>query len=257
MITRIIGIDCATKPKNIGLAVGVYKNERPIIQDVVLGSKVEASIKEMVRNWINEADDIPTLLAMDAPLGWPVGMRTALNHHQAGNYVDINPDFMFSRMTDSVVRKETGKRPLEVGANLIARTAHSALNLLNDIRIVTGKEIPLKWDLEPWNGVQAIEVYPALTLRALGIGENEYKNKKDGRKHIVKNLKKYVDYYSDQVSQIEEDMKNNDDLIDAVLCILAGCDFLRGKCVTPKNDEEKIAHLEGWIWFNSKTPNPD
>lgn len=91
----------------------------------------------------------------------------------------------------------------------------------------------------------------------MGIGENEYKNKKDGRKHIVKNLKKYVDYYSDQVSQIEEDMKNNDDLIDAVLCILAGCDFLRGKCVTPKNDEEKIARLEGWIWFNSKTPNPD
>ena len=39
-------------------------------------------------------------------------------------------------------------------------------------------------------------------------------------------------------------MENNDDLIDAVLCVLAGCDFLRGKCVTPKNDEEKIAYRD-------------
>lgn len=252
MITRIIGIDCATKPKKIGLAMGVYKNERPIIQDVVLGSKAEPSIQEMVCNWIFEAGDIPTLLAIDAPLGWPAGLRTALNYHQAGNNVDVNPDIMFSRMTDRVVKKQTGKRPLEVGANLIARTGHAALRLLNDIRIITGKEIPLKWDLKPWNGVQAIEVYPALTLRALGIEENEYKNKKDGRKRVVKNLKKYVEY-TDQVNQIEKDMENNDDLIDAVLCILAGCDFLRGKCVTPKNDEENIAHLEGWIWFNTMT----
>ena len=252
MITRIIGIDCATKPKKIGLAMGVYKNERPIIQDVVLGSKAEPSIQEMVCNWIFEAGDIPTLLAIDAPLGWPAGLRTALNYHQAGNNVDVNPDIMFSRMTDRVVKKQTGKRPLEVGANLIARTGHAALRLLNDIRIITGKEIPLKWDLKPWNGVRAIEVYPALTLRALGIEENEYKNKKDGRKCVVKNLKKYVEY-TDQVNQIEKDMENNDDLIDAVLCILAGCDFLRGKCVTPKNDEENIAHLEGWIWFNAMT----
>ena len=232
--------------------MGVYKNERPIIQDVVLGSKAEPSIQEMVCNWIFEAGDIPTLLAIDAPLGWPAGLRAALNYHQAGNNVDVNPDIMFSRMTDRVVKKQTGKRPLEVGANLMARTGHAALRLLNDIRIATGKEIPLKWDLKPWNGVQAIEVYPALTLRALGIEENEYKNKKDGRKRVVKNLKKYVEY-TDQVNQIEKDMENNDDLIDAVLCILAGCDFLRGKCVTPKNGEENITHLEGWIWFNTMT----
>ena len=252
MITRIIGIDCATKPKKVGLALGVYKNERPIIQDVVLGSEAEPSIKEMVRNWIFEAGDIPTLLAMDAPLGWPVGMRSALNYHQAGNGVDVKPENMFSRMTDRIVKKETGKRPLEVGANLIARTAHAALRLLDDIRMVTGKEIPLKWDWKPWEGVQAIEVYPALTLRALGIEENKYKKEKGSRKRIVKSLKKYVDY-SDHVSQIEEDMENDDDLIDAVLCVLAGCDFLRGKCVTPNNDEEKIVYLEGWIWFNSIT----
>lgn len=252
MVTRIIGIDCATEPKKIGLAMGVYKNKRPIIQDVVIGSKAEPSIEEVVCNWIFEAGDIPTLLAIDAPLGWPAGLITALNLHQAGDYLDVNPDFMFSRMTDRVVKEKSGKRPLEVGANLIARTAHAALRLLNDIRIVTGKEIPLKWDLKPWNGVQAIEVYPALTLRALGNEEKKYKIEKGGREHIVKNLKKYVEY-TDQVSQIEKDMENSDDLIDAVLCILAGCDFLRGKCVTPKNDEEKIAHLEGWIWFNSMT----
>lgn len=253
--TRVIGIDCATEPKKIGLAVGVYKNEHPIIQDVVLGSKVKPSIKEMVCNWIIEADEVPTLLAMDAPLGWPVDIRDALNNHQAGYPVDVEPDFMFSRKTDRLVKKETGKRPFEVGANLIARTAHAALRLLNDIRMATGKEIPLKWDLKPWKGVQAIEVYPALTLRALGIEDNKYKKEKGGRKRIVKSLKKYVEYYSAQVSQIEEDMENNDDLIDAVLCVLAGCDFLRGRCVTSKNDEEKIAHLEGWIWFNSKTPS--
>jgi hypothetical protein len=46
-----------------------------------------------------------------------------------------------------------------------------------------------------------------------------------------------------------------DHIIDAVACVLAGADFLRGDVVLPTEEEILVAKREGWIWFKSPPPS--
>jgi hypothetical protein len=48
-------------------------------------------------------------------------------------------------LTDDDIAARLGKRPLEVGANLISRTSVAAVDLLGKIRSMTGEPIPLAW----------------------------------------------------------------------------------------------------------------
>jgi hypothetical protein len=41
-----------------------------------------------------------------------------------------------------------------------------------------------------------------------------------------------------------------DDVFDAAICLLAGADFLNGKCIHPDNLE--LAKKEGWIWVRDR-----
>ena len=165
--------------------------------------------------------------------------------------MDVSPDGMFKRVTDRCVKMVDGKNPLEVGASWIARTAHSALSLLACLPDATNEEIPLKWCLSPWIGIQAIEVYPALTLRRLGIEGNGYKKNRTARASIIEKLAAHIEFSSDRGSQ----MVTSDDLVDAVLCVQAGFDFLCGRCVNPPEDEMDTVRREGWIWFQQANPD--
>jgi hypothetical protein len=40
--------------------------------------------------------------------------------------------------------------------------------------------------------------------------------------------------------------ENDVDILDAVLCVLAGVDFLKGEVLFPK--DMALARKEGWIW---------
>lgn len=244
----IIGVDCATQPNRTGIARGEIENGRPAIRNLELGDR-RRTPAVVLREWLGATSERPTLLALDAPLGWPVGMGAALHDHRAGRPVEIHPDDMFKRITDRCVKEWTGKTPLEVGADRIARTAHSALSLLDCLRGATNEEIPLKWCLTPWTGIRAVEVYPALTLRALDIEGNGYKGSREehraARASLVKGLKAHIDFGSDQGNQME----TSDDLVDAVVCVQAGFDFLCGRCVNPPQDRMDTIRREGWIWF--------
>ena len=245
---NIIGVDCATQPNKTGIAWGEMEGGRLTIRNLERGDR-RRTPAVVLREWLGAVSERPTLLALDAPLGWPVGMGAALHDHRAGHPIEIQPDDMFKRITDRCVKEWTGKTPLEVGANLIARTAHSALSLLDRLRGATNEEIPLKWCLTPWTGIRAIEVYPALTLRALDIEGNGYKGTREehraARVSLVKRLKAHIDFSSDQGNQME----TSDDLVDAVVCVQAGFDFLRGRCVNPPKDILDTVRREGWIWF--------
>ena len=70
--TTIIGIDCATKANKMGLALADLSSGRLIIRQVMPGDQAEPSIPEMIGRWIQEGTK--TLLALDAPLGWPSDM---------------------------------------------------------------------------------------------------------------------------------------------------------------------------------------
>ncbi len=170
---------------------------------------------------------------------------------------------MFHRKTDEFVRDNIfcvidniRKMPLEVGADRIARTAYSALDLLHKLRAQTGQEIRLAWKREDVrSGTWAIEVYPAGTLAAHQIdGRQDYKRKdKDrekARRGIVEQLKvkKHLKLPSDEASL--RCLLDNDDALDAAICVLAGVDFLARDVLEPKDAgvSMEVAKKEGWIW---------
>jgi len=70
--------------------------------------------------------------------------------------------------------------------------------------------------------------------------------KKEGvqaRRTIIKSLESQI-----RISADKELIQVNDDALDAVICVLAGYDFLMGKVITPSQDALECAKKEGWIW---------
>jgi len=245
MAVTIIGIDCATKDNKIGLALGHFDENKAYIDKVIVGSR-ETPVVETVVDWMGQC--VSALLAVDAPLGWPVGLVQALCFHEAGGPIQLAANEMFRRLTDREIKRKIGKQPLDVGADKIARTARAALRLLQDLRARTGKEIPLAW--KPCVGSRAcvIEVYPAATLAAYGVKDSGYKGKEGrvARQAILEFLGKKVGLPKDTAL-----MESKDDALDAALCVLAGVDFLRGEVLEPT--EIPVVKREGWIWV--RKPN--
>mgnify|MGYP005632426763 CR=1 FL=1 len=245
MTTTLIGIDCATQTKNIGIALGFFENGKTQIDKVIIGSR-NISIVDTIAGWIPISQN--TLIAIDAPLGWPKNLGEELQTHEAGKPIHVEPNQLFRRETDHFIKREVGKQPLDVGADRIARTAHAALHLLEEIREKTGQAISLTWEPGISKGVYAIEVYPAATLIAYGINVPGYKQKdgKGARKLLLRQLFDYIDLPTD-ISLMEK----NDDALDAAICVLAGADFLRRDVYKPMNLE--LAKKEGWIWVKRQT----
>ena len=240
MGVTIIGVDCATKMNKVGLALGREVGGDAWIEEVALGSRV-APVAETIAGWASRSDC--TLLAFDAPLGWPVDLGGALVAHTAGEPID-GPGMTCSGARPTGSSTAESQRPLEVGANWIARTAHAALELLGDVRKETKADIPLAWDPDISTGIQAIEVYPAATLKAYRVQAQRYKDKdkQAARRELLAFLGEQV--------RLPEDtklMEDNADALDAGLCVLAAVDFLQGNAMKPGVHMPK-AQKEGWIW---------
>lgn len=103
--TGIIGVDCATQPRKVGLAFGSYQDGAVRIERVLAGSRV-TSLVQTVAEWTKRTPS--TLLALDAPLGWPAGLGPALQEHQAGGPVALESNTLFRRTTDRFVIRPLG-----------------------------------------------------------------------------------------------------------------------------------------------------
>ncbi len=240
MKINIIGIDCATDPKNVGIAFGTFSNGHTVVKRVKQGTRQEEPV-EIVASFLG-GQKAPTLLALDAPLGWPNALAEELQNHTAGEKFKVSANSLFRRYTDLFIKEKIGKQSLDVGADRIARTAYSALDLLDRLSQILGQNIRLAWEPEI-NGVRAIEVYPAATLIAHGIDTRGYKaaNGKAERQKIIEALKLRLTV-SVEIPNIEK----SSDSVDAVACVLAGQDFLSGLTFLPSGDKPVVK--EGWIW---------
>src|SRR5690606_1326509 len=96
----IIGIDAATEPKKLGLARGRLDGDHLAVDVVMLGSEAGA-ITDTIASWIVGQ----TLLAVDAPLGWPQPLARALHEHRAGVTITADPRDLFRRVTDRFVHE--------------------------------------------------------------------------------------------------------------------------------------------------------
>ncbi len=243
MEVTIIGVDCATDRGKVGLALGRVKGQDAWIEEVTLGSRVP-SLAQTIAAWA--ARSRCTLLALDAPLGWPEDFGSVLGAHTAGSPIKLPRNRFFRRKTDRFVKCKVNKQPLDVGADRIARTAHAALELLQEVRDATGEPIPLAWEPELGAGTYAVEVYPAGTLAAYGIAARGYKRKEGqaARRVLLAFLGKQIRLPVDTAL-----MEGDDNALDAGICVLSALDFLRGRAMAPGNLEQ--ARKEGWIWVRA------
>lgn len=289
MSVQIIGIDCAAQPKDFGLARGLVRGRAVEIVKVEKGKgsgNCLDALVEQVQDWV-DSEPTATLLALDAPLGWPVQMTRALRNHRAGAPLGrpfdmsrkANPGHhLFRRHTDRFIAQKFPGAPLDIGADRIARVARSALELLGGLRITDNpqSDVPLLWDPGDLEQLGAIEVYPRLTLlHARGREERElhYKSSKDAvmnrRKIVEEILPSHLAFNKDHLRPTRPKGESSDydhDRIDAVLCVLAGLHFLLAESVGPKHPvaaawltedtgtptgatADDIKTSEGWIWF--------
>ena len=234
----IIGVDCATDPKNVGLARGIWRNGKLHITDVTNGKN--HAPEEIIEEWISNSETC--LLALDAPLGWPQDFGRTLAKHNAGMPLLKEANQFFRRETDRFIQHTLGKVPLDVGADRIARTALTALGLLGSLSEKLDIDIPLAWE-EEFSGIAGIEVYPAGTLHAASVQSSAYKrsDQVDTREKIIAWLATEAELPNDLSLPLEDA-----DALDAMLCVLAGADFLAGRAYPPTN--LALAQKEGWIW---------
>jgi hypothetical protein len=241
--STLIGVDCATVPAKTGLARAVRDGAHWRLAEVRLGSR-ERPPAAVLSGWLAAAPD--ALVALDAPLGWPTALAAALATHRAGAGIDASADRLFARATDRDVRARFGKRPLEVGADLIARTALAALTLLTDVRARSGLALPLAWSHAPWRGAAAIEVYPAATLLAHGVAIGGYKTPGGAaRARVVAGWPETI-----AIPEGVDLLALPADAFDAVVALLAAADFAAGRAVGPEDRAE--VEREGWMWVRGR-----
>lgn len=243
--TTIIGIDCATANANVGIAVGTSDDAGCTVH-VAHVCPDEGTLAGEVARHLGDAPRV--LLALDAPLGWPEAMGRLLATHHAGDALPIPANTLFRRETDRFIRVRHGKQSLDVGADRIARTAHAALALLEELRHRLGQPIPLAWT-PGYRGCAAIEVYPGALLIACGIPTRGYKVPEGvaPRRVILERLRTLV-----RLPERQTAMEHSAHVLDAALCVLAGDDFLRGRCDEP--EDAPLARREGWAWVRAATP---
>ena len=225
----LIGIDCATQPNKVGLALAQWDGAVARIQECRTGSAADPPAA-IVSRWLQHTDT--ALLALDAPLGWPLALAQTLTGHQAGAGMGTSAHALFRRRTDDAIHQRFRKRPLEVGANFISRTAVVALDLLEELRVEHGHPIPLAWNPAELERVSAIEVYPAATRLAHG---------SEGRGGSLEGLEQALD-----LTALGGHLPASADAVDALVCVIAAADFLRGRAPGP--EDLATAKQEGWIW---------
>jgi predicted RNase H-like nuclease len=245
MVFTVVGVDCATQEERTGLAYGIVDDDGKLeLKRVTLGTAGE-SAATTVAGWIAGAEHY--VVALDVPLGWPLALGDALAKHRAGDPLDAEAEQLFRRDTDRFVHGELGKLPLEVGADRIARTARAALELLARIRSAASVPLQLAWS--PGQSSGAIEVYPAATLLSRGISPKGYKGDssaaRKARAAIFERLRPEL-----RAAISVELLTENEDLLDAVVCMIAAADFARGDALPPR--DPAVAAREGWIWLRGR-----
>lgn len=241
----LIGLDAASQRARCGYALGRWDGRELDLLEAGLLDTPDCSdaLVEHVLPALKAEER--ALIAIDAPLGWPQQMGQALQSHAAGKVLDVEKNSLFRRHTDVEIKRRLGRMPLEVGADRIARAAHSALAILQELRDRTGNEIPLAWTPQ-FAGIAAIEVYPAATLTAWSVAWSGYKELSDAhgvnRQAIAKTLE-------ERMPKLRNYLSATGDVFDACLCLLAGSDFLLGHAIAPV--DRSAAEKEGWIWARS------
>ena len=105
---NIIGVDCATQDKNVGVALGRLTSTHLEVLDVYDPHRSGSVLEYLVKSYVLGE---PTLLALDAPLGWPAELGPALVRHTAGDHIaDKRRTKLFRRRTDACIKEKLDRQ---------------------------------------------------------------------------------------------------------------------------------------------------
>lgn len=171
-MNSIIGIDCSTNPKKLGLCRASISANGLVEEEVMTGTTRPA---DLVCSWIKGSS---SLIALDAPLSWPIDLRRSLASHAAGQSIPLEGNQLFRRTTDRFIKDKLDKQSLDVGADRIARTALWAVNFIAALSRKSREPIHLTWSPSFVGPIAAIEVYPAASLISRNLSLQGYKRKR-------------------------------------------------------------------------------
>lgn len=263
---RVVGIDMAVDRRSVAVGCATWHETDAtfVVDELHLGSALEVppDTDDRLLQTLGAVAPVvasrivaPTLVAMDAPLGWPAALAVELTGHEAGRPLTLpseDRDRLFVRATDREITRRFGRaglalRPLEVGADRIARTAQAALALLD----AACPGAPVLWPDQPVEPVAVVETYPAATLAALtGRRARGYKGPRgrDARAVLFATLRELGRPGGYRVDRrLEEACVESDHALDAVVCAVAGIDVATGQARAPAFVDDSLRR-EGWIW---------
>ena len=96
----IIGIDCATDEKRVGLALARWEAGRASVEQITIGGR-GVPVAEIIADWATQDESV--LLAMDAPLGWPASLGRSLAIHKAGATLPAGAHALLQKITDTTI----------------------------------------------------------------------------------------------------------------------------------------------------------
>jgi predicted nuclease with RNAse H fold len=189
-------------------------------------------------------------VGIDCPLGWPDDFVAFILSHQHGP-VTVPRGYpadgwkrrLTMRLTDEVVRAETGLTPLSVSADLIGHVALRCACLLAE----AGRRGQV---IDRAGAGVLTEVYPAASLRAWGLAHGGYKQRASSQAlgDLVDRLMRDATWL--RLGAAEGTCRESHDAFDAVIAALTARAAARGLTRRPRTESEAAAaSTEGWTAF--------
>lgn len=229
---KTLGIDLASQPKNTAACLLCWRNNRTTVEMLATGC-ADARLDELMQS----ADAI----GVDAPFGWPVAFSRAVANWTHTEWNDELRDNLTLRATDKWVARKFGRTPLRVAADRIAMPAMRAMSLLRRHGIADRSG--------PRRG-RFFEVYPAASLAAWGLAENDsYKSTRANKRAAALKLRqKILASLRERFSLTAGDeLAANDHALDALIAALTARAAKTGKTFHPEARHRDTARREGWI----------
>lgn len=192
-------------------------------------------------------------IGVDAPFGWPqpfvefVG-RSPLSTMPFEAWDDDRRKQLCFRQTDLRVHEDLELWPLTVAAEKIAMPAMRCAGILRALEVQ---------DRSGGDGV--FEVYPAAALKAWGLPHRKYKQTKRNdpvAKKVLNDLCERVCNNCGRLTFSNESERmrcsQDDHAFDSLVAALVARAAALGRTVRPRNEEEDLSRVEGWIAVPNK-----
>lgn len=232
-----VGIDLASSDRNTAACAITWGHDRPRLTLLQGRDVTDDRIVTLARG--------AQVIGIDAPFGWPEAFTAATASYAAGAaWPRKKPDGLWLRLTDERAWVATGKLPLSVSSDRIARAAERAARLLT--LLGTGDQAARRDGSD-----NVIEVYPAGALRCWGIATAGYKQPAGypEREDIVTTIEEALAL--EVPDEARPALVATDHAVDALVAAIVARAFQVKQVLMPTTDEVDAARKEGWLYLPS------